>query len=341
MLYPILRRALFLLDSERSHDLSLHALESLKDTPIHRCISKPIVNAPIEKMGLTFKNSVGLAAGLDKNGDYIQSLSQLGFGFLEIGTITPKAQAGNPKPRLFRLTKEQAIINRMGFNNKGIDYLIERVNDAKRDCILGINIGKNKTTPNEKAIDDYLHCLDKAYQVADYITVNISSPNTPGLRELQNADELQVLISSLKNRQLKLADQYKKYTPLTLKIAPDMGAIQIDAISEILLKNKIDGLIVSNTTIERKGVENHFLAKEAGGLSGKPLLQAANTALEKFANNLKSDMTIIGVGGINCSDDAANKIKLGADLVQVYTGFIYQGPELIYQCARKITKLQT
>ncbi len=338
MLYPLLRRALFLLDAEDSHNLSLASLNATKNTPLHRCISQPMVKAPVKTMGLEFDNAVGLAAGLDKNGDYIDGLSKLGFGFLEIGTITPKAQDGNPRPRLFRLAKEEAIINRMGFNNKGIDYLLERVNDAKHSRVLGINIGKNKLTPNENAIDDYIHCLDKAYLAADYITVNISSPNTPGLRELQNTEELTQLISTLKQRQLELSDQHKKYTPLTVKVAPDMGLEQITQMSDIFLQHKVDGVIVSNTTIEREAVKNNPHAKEAGGLSGKPVLPIANKALEHFAKNVKNEMTVIGVGGISHANDAVEKMKLGADLVQVYSGFIYKGPQLIYNCAKACAK---
>ena len=334
MLYSLLRRALFLLDAEQSHNISLKSLECFKHTPLTNCLNKPLVNDPVELMGLQFKNRVGLAAGLDKNGDYIESLAQMGFGFLEIGTITPKPQPGNPKPRLFRLADEEAIINRMGFNNKGIDYLLERVEHVKRDRVLGINIGKNKITPNAEAIDDYLYCLTQAYQAADYITVNISSPNTPGLRELQNQEELENLISQLKQQQKILNDQHKKYTPLILKVAPDMESLQIEQMCEILLGHQIDGLIVSNTTIDRNTIADHPYAEEAGGLSGKPLLQKANSTLEKFAKNLRNEMVIIGVGGITQAQHAGEKMKLGADLVQIYSGLIYHGPKLVHQCAQ-------
>lgn len=338
MLYSLLRRALFLLDAEQSHNLSLGAIESLKGTPLHRCISQALVDDPYELMGLKFSNRVGLAAGLDKNGDYIQGLSQLGFGFLEIGTITPQPQAGNPKPRLFRIPKESAIINRMGFNNQGIDYLLEQVADAKQQYrrLLGINIGKNKITPNEQALDDYLHCLEKAYVAADYITVNISSPNTPGLRELQNKDELNHLIGQLRLRQQQLSDTHKKYTPIVLKVAPDMELEHIEQVSDILLQHKIDGIIVSNTTVDRDKVSTYAEANEAGGLSGKPLLEKSNRALAQFTKQLKNEMAIIGVGGITTADDALEKIRLGADLVQIYTGFIYQGPKLIHDSAQAI-----
>jgi len=283
-------------------------------------------------MGIEFPNPVGLAAGLDKNGAYIDALAGQGFGFIEIGTITPRPQAGNPHPRLFRLPKAKAIINRMGFNNDGVDKLIENVKAAKFKGVLGINIGKNADTPVEKAVDDYLICLEKVYNYASYITVNISSPNTKNLRSLQSGDALTELLETLKNRQLELAQEHQHYVPLVLKVAPDLEAEDIAFIAKQLLQYKIDGLIVTNTTLSREGVEGLEHAEEAGGLSGAPVFEKSTACLAAFAEELKGQIPLIGVGGILSGADALAKKKAGASLVQVYSGLIYTGPELVKDC---------
>ncbi|MEE1123455.1 MAG: quinone-dependent dihydroorotate dehydrogenase, partial [Acinetobacter pseudolwoffii] len=283
-------------------------------------------------MGIEFPNPVGLAAGLDKNGAYIDALAGQGFGFIEIGTITPRPQAGNPHPRLFRLPQAQAIINRMGFNNEGVDQLVENVKAAKFKGILGINIGKNADTPVEKAVDDYLICLEKVYNYASYITVNISSPNTKNLRSLQSGDALTELLETLKNRQLELAQEYQHYVPLVLKVAPDLDETDIAFIAKQLLQFKIDGLIVTNTTLSREGVEGLAHAEEAGGLSGAPVFEKSTACLAAFAQVLKGQIPLIGVGGILSGADAVAKKQAGASLVQVYSGLIYTGPELVKDC---------
>ena len=287
---------------------------------------------PVTCMGIEFPNPVGLAAGLDKNGAYIDALAGQGFGFIEIGTITPRPQAGNPHPRLFRLPQAKAIINRMGFNNEGVDQLVENVKAAKFKGILGINIGKNADTPVEKAVDDYLICLEKVYNYASYITVNISSPNTKNLRSLQSGDALTELLETLKNRQLELAQEYQHYVPLVLKVAPDLDNSDIAFIAKQLLQFKIDGLIVTNTTLSREGVDGLEHAEEAGGLSGAPVFEKSTACLAAFAAVLKGQIPLIGVGGILSGVDAAAKKQAGASLVQVYSGLIYTGPELVKDC---------
>ena len=282
-------------------------------------------------MGLEFPNPCGLAAGLDKNGDYFEALGALGFGFIEIGTVTPKPQSGNPKPRMFRLIEHEALINRLGFNNKGVDYLCRQVKRRRYDGILGINIGKNKDTPNQRAIDDYIHCLRKVYPLADYITVNISSPNTAGLRELQQAQSLATLLEDLLNEQQHLQAQYNKTVPLLIKLAPDLDADALKGTTEILNRTSPNGVIMSNTTIERGVVRSHPLAAESGGLSGRPLGALALVKLQQLRQDLDPNIPIIGVGGITCGEAGAEKFASGADLVQIYTGFIYHGPELIRQ----------
>lgn len=284
-------------------------------------------------MGLNFPNVVGLAAGLDKNADYLDALAGLGFGFIEVGTVTPRPQPGNPKPRLFRLPVAQALINRMGFNNKGIDYLIRQVSRAHYRGILGINIGKNKDTPTDKAVDDYRLCLQKAYPHAGYITVNISSPNTPGLRDLQKVEELSRLLAELLDKREQLATQHGKRVPLVLKIAPDLDEQAMDDMAECLLAQRVDGLIVGNTTLSRPGLEDCPEAHESGGLSGKPLLPLATHVLKSMQARLKDEIPLIGVGGILTAADATEKFNAGARLVQIYTGFIYRGPALIREIA--------
>lgn len=329
MLYSLARPLLFSLAPERAHELTLSLLKSSHKMGMMR---QNVAVKPVTCMGIEFPNPVGLAAGLDKNGAYIDALASQGFGFIEIGTITPRPQPGNPHPRLFRLPKAKAIINRMGFNNDGVDKLIENVKAAKFKGVLGINIGKNADTPVEKAVDDYLICLEKVYNYASYITVNISSPNTKNLRSLQSGDALSELLETLKNRQLELAQEHQHYVPLVLKVAPDLEAEDIAFIAKQLLQYKIDGLIVTNTTLSREGVEGLEHAEEAGGLSGAPVFEKSTACLAAFAEELKGQIPLIGVGGILSGADALAKKKAGASLVQVYSGLIYTGPELVKDC---------
>ena len=329
MLYSLARPLLFSLAPERAHELTLSLLKSSHKIGMMR---QNIASKPVTCMGIQFPNPVGLAAGLDKNGAYIDALASQGFGFIEIGTITPLPQSGNPEPRLFRLPKAKAIINRMGFNNDGVDKLIENVKAAKFKGILGINIGKNAVTPVEKAVDDYLICLEKVYNYASYITVNISSPNTKNLRSLQSGDALTELLETLKKRQLELADENQHYVPLVLKVAPDLEPEDIQFIAQQLLTFKIDGLIVTNTTLSREGVEGLPFCDEAGGLSGAPVFEKSTACLAAFAKVLNGRIPLIGVGGILSGADAVAKQKAGASLVQVYSGLIYTGPTLVKDC---------
>lgn len=287
-------------------------------------------------MGLQFQNPVGLAAGLDKNGDYIDALGSLGFGFIEVGTVTPRPQPGNPKPRLFRLPQAEAIINRMGFNNNGVDYLITRAKKRRYQGVLGINIGKNFDTPIENAVDDYLYCLRKVYPYADYITVNISSPNTPGLRELQHGELLKSLINSLKSEQFVLREQHGRYVPIALKIAPDLDEQEIQEMAAIFNEGKIDALIATNTSSSRDGVEELPQAQEQGGLSGKPIFKSSTEIMQSFRQRLDSEIAILAVGGISSIEDAREKLSAGANLVQIYSGLIYQGPNLIEKIIKEI-----
>ena len=329
MLYSLARPLLFSLAPERAHELTLSLLKSAHKIGLMR---QTVPNKPVMCMGIEFPNPVGLAAGLDKNGAYIDALADLGFGFIEIGTITPRPQVGNPQPRLFRLPQANAIINRMGFNNNGVDQLIENVKAAKFKGILGINIGKNADTPVENAVDDYLICLEKVYNYASYVTVNISSPNTKNLRSLQSGDALTELLSTLKNRQIELANEFKHYVPLVLKVAPDLEQEDIYFIAQQLIEFKIDGLIVTNTTLSREGVENLEHGNEAGGLSGAPVFEKSTACLAAFAQQLNGQIPLIGVGGILSGAHAKAKIDAGASLVQVYSGLIYTGPTLVKDC---------
>ncbi|WP_374855505.1 quinone-dependent dihydroorotate dehydrogenase [Acinetobacter indicus] len=329
MLYSLARPLLFSLAPERAHELTLSLLKSGHKMGLMR---QQVAAKPVTCMGIEFPNPVGLAAGLDKNGAYIDALAALGFGFIEIGTITPRPQAGNPHPRLFRLPQAKAIINRMGFNNDGVDKLIENVKAAKFKGVLGINIGKNADTPVEKAVDDYLLCLEKVYNYASYITVNISSPNTKNLRSLQSGDALTELLQTLKQRQLALAEEHQHYVPLALKVAPDLEPSDIEFIAQQLLQFKIDGLIVTNTTLSREGVENLPHGDEAGGLSGAPVFEKSTACLAAFAKILEGKIPLIGVGGILSGEQAVAKRNAGATLVQVYSGLVYTGPELVKDC---------
>lgn len=321
------------MDAERSHIAALNGLKFL-----HRLHFNPFPNTIKDMhcnlMGLPIPNPVGLAAGLDKNGDYIDALSALGFGFIEIGTVTPKPQEGNPKPRLFRIPQHQAVLNRMGFNNQGIDYLINNVKKAKYSGVLGINIGKNATTPIENATDDYIYCLDRAYNFASYITINISSPNTKNLRTLQGEDELNNLLGKLKKRQTELSEKFEKYVPMAVKIAPDVDENQIIAMAQAIRHHNIDGVIATNTTIDKSSLGEHKLSNENGGLSGRPLTEKSNTVLKLLATHLNNDehqktIPIIGVGGIMSGSDVAEKLNNGAQAIQLYTGLIYRGPQLV------------
>lgn len=335
VLYALARSALFQLDAEVAHELTIAALSRMPRAAGLLKWSAP--NAPLQVMGLDFKNPVGLAAGLDKNGVCIDAWAALGFGFVEIGTVTPRPQAGNPKPRLFRLTQQQGLINRLGFNNHGVDALVSRVRAARYRGILGINIGKNFDTPLERAVEDYLLCLDKVYPVASYVTVNISSPNTRGLRELQQGSALDALLSQLKARQTQLTDQHGCYVPLAVKIAPDMDKEQVQAIADALKRHRMDGVIATNTTLSRAGLEAVPHAQEAGGLSGAPLCTQSTRVIAQLRKALGSELPIIGVGGILSGKDAAAKRDAGAELVQIYTGFIYRGPALIRECVAALS----
>ena len=339
MIYPLIRQFFFSLDAETAHGIGMSGLDFAHAAGLSGLFSGKVPACPVEVMGLRFPNPVGLAAGLDKNGDHIDALAALGFGFIEIGTVTPRPQPGNPKPRLFRIPERQAIVNRMGFNNGGVDNLLARVAAAqfpRRGGILGINIGKNFDTPIEKAADDYLICLDKVYDAASYVAVNISSPNTKNLRDLQRDDALDDLLARLKLAQARLADQRGRYVPMALKIAPDLDDLQIRAIADLLRRHRMDGVIATNTTLARTGVEGLRNANEAGGLSGAPLREASTAVLKKLAAALAGEVPIIGVGGIMNGADAAAKIAAGASLVQFYSGFIYRGPELVGEAAAAI-----
>ncbi len=332
--YCLVRPLLFTLDPERAHNLTIAGLATLD------AIGLPPMprteGTPIEVMGLKFPNRVGLAAGLDKNGECIDGFARLGFGFLEIGTVTPRPQPGNPKPRLFRLPAREAIINRMGFNNGGVAALLDHVRRARFGVrsggILGINIGKNATTPIERAADDYLTCLEQVYGDASYVTVNISSPNTKNLRQLQGESELDALLGALKAKQRELADRHGRYVPIALKIAPDLDETQIVNIADALKRHRFDAVIATNTTIGREGLGDHPLAKEAGGLSGSPLFEKSTAVVAAFARQLGNELPIIAAGGITDGARARAKIDAGAKLVQIYSGLIFRGPELVSEC---------
>ena len=338
-LYPLAKNILFRLDAERAHHLGLQMLKATHALHLSPLLFGKPIHSPVNVMGIEFPNPVGLAAGLDKNGDYFAALSACGFGFVEIGTVTPRPQPGNPQPRLFRLPPAYAIINRMGFNNMGVDYLLQNVARTEFDGVLGINIGKNFDTPVENAVSDYLIGLNKVYAHADYVTLNISSPNTPGLRDLQFGDALNNLLAALKQEQKKLADQHGRYVPLAVKIAPDMDDVAIRQVADTFVLNKIDAVIATNTTLSRKGVEGLLHAGEQGGLSGEPLREQSDYVVRRLCEHLQGALPVIAAGGISCAADAVNKLRLGASLVQIYTGFIYQGPKLVQDCAQALGRL--
>lgn len=328
-MYTLIRRVLFLFPAEFSHNLGLKGLKLVYRLGLVSLLASRGKNKTVEAFGLRFSNQVGLAAGLDKNGDYIDALGSLGFGFIEVGTVTPKAQSGNPKPRLFRLSKQGALINRMGFNNKGVAHMVKRLKHRRFKGVVGVNIGKNYSTPLEQAHEDYLFCLRELYPFADYIVVNLSSPNTPGLRALQFGEGLNSLLSVLKTEQKVLSDKYEKYVPLLLKVAPDINAKECEDIAQALLYYKMDGVIATNTTITRNGVEESKYCDEAGGLSGTPLENLSMDTVRNLHRQLRGVIPIIGVGGIHDYASAERKYKAGANLLQLYTGFIYRGPKLI------------
>jgi dihydroorotate dehydrogenase len=340
-IYSIAKPLLFQLDAEAAHDFTLKSLKFAKQAGLLNLYPKAPICQPRQIMGLTFPNPVGLAAGLDKNGAVIDGLAALGFGFIEIGTVTPRPQPGNPKPRLFRVKEAQGIVNRFGFNNLGVDNLVENVKAAQykgltANQILGINIGKNFDTPMGNAVDDYLICMRKVYAYASYITVNISSPNTKNLRALQEKSALSALLSSLKLEQAKLAEQHGRYVPMTLKIAPDLDREQINEIADLLMEHKIDGVIATNTTLARDMVQGMGNAAETGGLSGAPVREKSTLVIQQLSQRLQGALPIIGVGGILSGADAVEKIAVGADLVQVYSGLIYKGPTLVHDICRTL-----
>ncbi len=329
MFYSLLRPILFALPPEIAHKVTLQNLNILHRLRLAKLFFRNIPYAPCTIMGLNFPNPVGLAAGMDKDGEYIECLATLGFGFIEVGTVTPRPQAGNPHPRLFRLPKTQAIINRMGFNNKGVNNLITNIKKTHFDGILGVNIGKNADTPLENAVDDYLFCLHKVYPYADYVAINISSPNTPELRKLQHENELEKLLSALKQSQQQLTDQHDKYVPIVLKIAPDMTIAELDKMTNILLDYDIDGVIGTNTTTSRQGLTNVAHADETGGLSGAPLSDSATDIIKHLHIKLQDKIPIVAAGGVMGALDAQEKRLAGASLIQIYTGLIYRGPSLV------------
>lgn len=340
--YPLARQALFAMDAEAAHEATLNALQRAYDCSLTRGLMHSRILAPTTLMGLALQNPVGLAAGLDKNGAHIDAMGNLGFGFVEVGTVTPRAQPGNPKPRMFRLPEAQALINRLGFNNQGLDTFLSNVQRSTwrtQGGVIGLNIGKNADTPIERAADDYLIGLAGVYPHADYITVNISSPNTKNLRALQGEHELDELLSQLARRSQELAAQYQRRVPLAVKIAPDLTEEQIDIITEVLPRHGIDGVIATNTTIGRDAVQGLTHAQEAGGLSGAPLHARSLEVIARLRAKLGPDFAIIGVGGIVSGKHAAEKISAGANAVQLYTGLIYKGPALVGECVREIAKL--
>ncbi len=338
-LYALARPLLFSLEPETAHHLTLPALRCAARYNLTDIIAKP-ARDPRTVMGIEFPNPVGMAAGLDKDGAYIDGLAALGFGFIEVGTVTPRAQPGNPLPRMFRLPAAGAVINRMGFNNGGVDAFVANVQASRfyqeKQGVLGLNIGKNADTPIERAAEDYVHCLEKVYPYASYVTVNISSPNTKNLRQLQGASELDALLSQLKSAQRRLADRHGRYVPVALKIAPDMDQEQVKNVADALLRHKIDGVIGTNTTITRDAVKGMPHGEEAGGLSGKPVFDLSNRVIRGLKAELGDALPIIGVGGIFSGADARAKVDAGASLVQLYTGLIYQGPALVRECAEAL-----
>ena len=337
MLYSLFRPVLFALDPEKAHDVAFASLDAAARLRVAGLVARHAPADPIEVMGLRFPNRIGLAAGLDKNAEHIDGLAALGFGHIECGTVTPRAQPGNPKPRLFRLREAEALVNRMGFNNAGLDAFLANVAKARYRGVLGLNIGKNFDTPLARAVDDYLACLRGCYARASYVCVNVSSPNTAGLRDLQHEDALGRLVRTLKAEQRKLAQQHGKRTPIVLKIAPDLETAAVEGIAKLLAKHEVDGVIATNTTVARDAVAGLPGASEAGGLSGRPLRERATAVVRTLARALDGALPIIGVGGVLSGEDAREKLEAGASLVQIYTGLIYRGPALVGECVRATT----
>ena len=340
-MYSLARKILFHFDAETAHEISLDCIGAAERLRLLSLFAPKIPENKTVVMGLEFPNPIGLAAGLDKNGDYFNGLGNLGFGFIEIGTVTPLPQPGNPLPRLFRLPEHEAIINRMGFNNKGVAHLVKRIRKRRYQGILGINIGKNKVTSEKDALSDYEKCMDIVYPLADYITINISSPNTPGLRNLQFGEALDNLLEGLKDRQQKLRKRYQKYVPLAVKIAPDISNEELAAIAQSFIKMEIDGVIATNTTVSRVAVQGAKFADESGGLSGRPLLESSTQIVRDLVNLLDKKIPVIAVGGVFSGEDAVAKIEAGAALVQIYSGFIYRGPALIKEAADAVASAHT
>jgi dihydroorotate dehydrogenase len=334
--YPLIRPLLFQFDPETAHNLTLSALRRLHQTGLLKTLVPKVPDLPTQVMGITFPNPVGLAAGLDKNGEAIDALADLGFGFIEVGAVTPRPQPGNPKPRVFRLPQAQAIINRMGFNNMGVDNLLRNLENTQYKGILGINLGKNFDTPIEQAADDYLILLNKLYGKASFVTINISSPNTKNLRALQGGSELDALLGALKARQAELAQQHGKYMPVAVKIAPDLEPDQIDEMAGLFKKHRMDAVIATNTTLGREGVQDLPHGQEAGGLSGAPVREKSTHVLAAFKQALAGEVPLIGAGGILQGEHASDKMAAGASLVQIYTGLIYRGPSLIKECVHAL-----
>lgn len=340
--YALARPFLFGLDPETAHELTMQSLARLQGTPLEWAYCNAMVDDPIELAGLKFPNRVGLAAGLDKNARCIDGLGAMGFGFVEVGTVTPKAQPGNPKPRMFRLPQANALINRLGFNNDGLEAFIANVRRSsfrEKGRILGLNIGKNAATPIEHATGDYLACMDGVYPHADYVTVNISSPNTSNLRSLQDDEALDGLLAAIAHRRESLAKLHGRRVPLFVKIAPDLDAPQVEAIATALRRHGMDGVVATNTTTSREAVRGLPHEQEAGGLSGSPVLEASNVVIARLRASLGKSFPIIGVGGIMSAEDAKSKISAGADVVQIYTGLVYRGPDLVSQSARALRQM--
>lgn len=335
MIYPYIRNILFRFPAEQSHDLALSAINKTPLPLLRAMVRSEQIDQPRSVMGIEFPNAIGLAAGLDKNADHFNALAQFGFGFVEVGTVTPKAQAGNDKPRMFRLESDCAVINRMGFNNRGVAYLADQVRSSNYSGVLGINIGKNKDTPLERAHEDYQLCMQRIYTLADYITVNISSPNTPGLRDLQIGQATENLLKEVKKTQQQLTDKYSRYVPIAVKVAPDMSEQDLSDFCDTARALRVDAIIAGNTTLSRDDLSSEH-SGETGGLSGKPLTLKARAAITQLAQRLQNEIPIIGCGGIFSGEDAVAHLKAGASLLQIYTGFIYQGPALISEIRQAV-----